>query len=401
MNEEMPKRQGNNSNRNYTRWIIGVAVVVVVLLLGWLVIGQMHAKQSAQAEEYNKTHFNQNVKIYDVSVGKLTVNQAYKKVNKNGKDRVTLENNKIVYSKSAKEIITKKQIQKYFDEQHTKMPSTKSVNYLPKDTHAAEKKLKELQGRTVDYKVAGRTYTLKLADMFKRVAYKNGEYVYEDATGLKDKIKSIASEVNTLHTSYTVKLATGKTLKVTNGNYGWDINTDRLIPAIEKAFSEGTKEVNGKDYIYGEGFTDGGVGYGLSNHGLGDSYVVVSIKAQKLWVVKNNKVVVTINDVVTGTQETSSGSSDATPTGVYYIGYKQSPSVLRGTNDDGSKYASKVSYWMPFTVDGCGLHDASWRTDWSKTAYLNGGSHGCVNIRPSEIKSVWDNVHTYEPVIVY
>lgn len=401
MNEEMPNRRSNNSGSNYTRWIIGVAAVIVVLLLGWLVVEHMHAKQDAQAEEFNKTHFNQNIKIYDVSVGKLTVNQAYKKVNKKGKDRVTLEGNKIIFDKSTNEIITKKQIKKYFDKQYTKMPSTKSVDYLPKDTHIAEKKLKAMKNRTVDYKIAGKTYVLKQADMFKSVVYENGKYIFKDATGLKNKIKSIASEVNTLHKSYEVKLATGKKLKVTNGNYGWAVNNDRVIPAIEKAFGDGTKEVDGKDYIYGEGFTDGGVGYGLSNNGLGDSYVVVSIKNQKLWVVKKGKVVVTIDDVVTGTIEKSGGSSDATPTGVFYIGYKQSPSVLRGTNDDGSKYASKVSYWMPFTVDGCGLHDASWRTDWSKTAYLNGGSHGCVNIRPSEIKSVWDNVHTYEPVIVY
>ncbi|MBP2058120.1 lipoprotein-anchoring transpeptidase ErfK/SrfK [Lactobacillus colini] len=401
MNEEMPRRRSNNTNPNYTRWIIGVAAIVIVLLLGWLIIGHVHAQQNAQAEEFNKTHFNQNVKIYDVSVGKLTVNKAYQKVNKKGKDRVTLEGNKIIFSKSADEIITKKQVEKYFKQQYTKMPSSKSVSYLPKDTHLAEKKLKELIGRVVTYKVAGKSYDLKQAEMFGRITYENGKYIYEDNTGLKNKIKSIAKKVNTLHTSYTIKLATGKKLKVTNGNYGWAINNDRLIPAIEQAFSKGIKQVDGKDYIYGEGFTDGGLGYGMSNHGLGNSYVIVSLKAQKLWVVKGGKVVVTVNDVVTGTLEKSSGSSDATPTGVYYIGYKQSPSVLRGTNDDGSKYASKVSYWMPFTLDGCGIHDASWRTDWSKTAYLRGGSHGCVNVRPSEIKSIWNNVHTYEPVIVY
>lgn len=56
---------------------------------------------------------------------------------------------------------------------------------------------------------------------------------------------------------------------------------------------------------------------------------------------------------------------------------------------------------MPFTQTGCGLHDASWRTNWSKDAYKEGGSHGCVNIKPSEIKQVWDNTYQNEPVIVY
>ena len=71
---------------------------------------------------------------------------------------------------------------------------------------------------------------------------------------------------------------------------------------------------------------------------------------------------------------------DQTPRGVWYIHYKQSPSTLRGTND---------------------FHDASWRTDWSKTAYLRGGSHGCVNVKPSEIRSVWNNISKNEPVIIY
>ncbi|KRO14421.1 hypothetical protein IV62_GL000998 [Lactobacillus helveticus] len=81
--------------------------------------------------------------------------------------------------------------------------------------------------------------------------------------------------------------------------------------------------------------------------------------------------------------------------------YKESPSTLRGTNDDGSSYASPVKYWMPFTLSGCGFHDASWRTDWSKKAYLRGGSHGCVNVKPSEIRKVWNNISKNEPVIIY
>ena len=112
---------------------------------------------------------------------------------------------------------------------------------------------------------------------------------------------------------------------------------------------------------------------------------------------RKGKVAVHLTDVVTGTEN----KSNATPKGVWYIMYKESPSVLRGYNDDGSKYASKVQYWMPFTLSGCGLHDASWRSDWSKSADLTGGSHGCVNIRPAEIRSVWNNVLTNDAVIVY
>nr|WP_265486666.1 L,D-transpeptidase family protein [Lactobacillus sp. PV012] len=282
------------------------------------------------------------------------------------------------------------------------MPNATKRNYGSQDLDESAKKLSTLAKRSTTYQLAGKDYTFKAKDVLNKVTYKDGKYVYLDASTLTKQVKAIASKVNTLRTSYPFKTPTGKTITIQNKSYGWAINTPQAVKAIEDGLSSGAKTVDGKSTIFGDGFTDEGTGYGITaNHGLGKDYIVVSLSAQKVWIYKNNKPVVTLDDVVTGTVTTSKGDSDATPTGVWYIGYKQTPSVLRGTNDDGSSYASKVSYWMPFTVDGCGFHDASWRTDWSKTAYLKGGSHGCVNVRPAEIKSVWDNVSTHEPVIVY
>ncbi len=48
--------------------------------------------------------------------------------------------------------------------------------------------------------------------------------------------------------------------------------------------------------------------------------------------------------------------------------------TLRGSRADGAAYASPVEYWVPFTLDGCGFHDADWRKNWSNTAYLKEGS---------------------------
>lgn len=396
MNEKEPKA------RNYTPWIISIVSLVVVLTVGGLIVGHVKAQQDTAAQEYNKTHFNKNIKIMDVNVGDLTINQAYQKVNKTGKNQVTLENGKIVYGQVGKEKVSKSEIQNYFDKQYTKMPDSTKHSYGSQELDEAAKKLTDLSKRSVTYQLAGKDYNFAAKDVLNKVTYKDGKYVYLDVSNLTKQIKTIASKVNTLRTSYPFKTPTGKTIKIENKSYGWAINTPQAVKAIENGFSQGAKTVNGKDSIFGDGFTDEGTGYGVTaNHGLGKDYIVVSLAAQKVWIYKNNKPVVTINDVVTGTVTTSKGNSDATPTGVWYIGYKQTPSVLRGSNDDGSSYASKVSYWMPFTVDGCGFHDASWRTDWSKTAYLKGGSHGCVNIRPTEIKSVWDNVSTHEPVIVY
>ena len=104
-------------------------------------------------------------------------------------------------------------------------------------------------------------------------------------------------------------------------------------------------------------------------------------------------------DIVSG----SDNAGNKTPKGVWYIMYQQTPSVLRGTNDDGSKYSSPVQYWSPFTLSGCGFHDASWRHDWSKTAYKKngGGSHGCINMHPENAGDGFHDLTKGEPVIIY
>ena len=156
-------------------------------------------------------------------------------------------------------------------------------------------------------------------------------------------------------------------------------------------------DLNAKSDIYGEGYTENGLGYNTtSNNGIGNSYVEVSISQQHVWVYKNGTQVASLN-VVTGTND----GNYNTPTGLYYIMYKQTNTTLRGKNADNSAYASPVSRWAPFTLDGCGFHDANWRKNWSSTAYLNDGSHGCVNVRPSQINQIYDNVEQYEPVVIY
>ena len=94
-------------------------------------------------------------------------------------------------------------------------------------------------------------------------------------------------------------------------------------------------------------------------------------------------------------------SHNDTPKGVYYIMYKQSPSTLKGVGYNGQAYSCKVQYWAQFTNDGCGFHDAWWRTNWAKDAYLTQGSDGCANIRPDQAGQVYNSLSVNEPVIVY
>ena len=53
---------------------------------------------------------------------------------------------------------------------------------------------------------------------------------------------------------------------------------------------------------------------------------------------------------------------------------------------------------------GIGLHDAEAngvRTNWSKTAYINNGSHGCINMKDAEAAQLYIMLDTGTPVIMY
>ena len=395
---EMRKR--NNRNNLYLI-IIGI-IVVIAIICGFIIHNQRVAAERSQ-REYASTHFNPNVTIYGVQVGKLTVNKATAKINKQADNVVFLRNKKIIAEKDDKvQTISQAEVKNIFTKQHTDLPSKQKYVFKSAKIDEAKKSLQKIQKAVVTYKINGKEYQLRADDLIHEVTYKDGKYKFTDVKKLHAKLEKIDQEVKTLKKSYkfTVPVGNkvnGKTITVKNESYGWGIYVKKAVAAVEKALINGQTTVDGSKYIYGEGYSTYAHGYGKSNHGIGQNYVVVSIKNQELWVVRKGKVAVHLNDVVTGTED----KGNATPKGVWYIMYKESPSVLRGYNDDGSKYASKVQYWMPFTLSGCGLHDASWRNDWSKSAYLTGGSHGCVNIRPAEIRSVWNNVLTNDAVIVY
>lgn len=395
---EMRKR--NNRNNLYLI-IIGI-IVVIAIICGFVIHNQRVAAERSQ-REYASTHFNPNVTIYGVQVGKLTVNKATAKINKQADNVVFLRNKKIIDEKDDKvQTISQAEVKNIFTKQHTDLPSKQKYVFKSAKIDEAKKSLQKIQNAVVTYKINGQEFKLKADDLIHEVTYKGGKYKFTDVKKLHAKMEAIDQEVKTLKKSYKFTVPTGnkvngKTITVKNESYGWGIYVKKAVAAVENAFINGQDVVGGSKYIYGEGYSTYAHGYGKSNHGIGKNYVVVSIKNQELWVVRKGKVAVHLTDVVTGTEN----KSNATPKGVWYIMYKESPSVLRGYNDDGSKYVSKVQYWMPFTLSGCGLHDASWRSDWSKSAYLTGGSHGCVNIRPAEIRSVWNNVLTNDAVIVY
>ena len=126
-----------------------------------------------------------------------------------------------------------------------------------------------------------------------------------------------------------------------------------------------------------------------------NSYVEIDITRQRVFMYVDGKCIVD-TPTVTG----NVGAGYYTPTGVFYLNNKVYDTVLRGTNSDGSKYASPVLYWMPF-YKGFGLHDANWRDKFGGEIYKNNGSHGCVNLPTNDAKTIYDNITYDMPIFIY
>jgi hypothetical protein len=259
-----------------------------------------------------------------------------------------------------------------------------------------KKMLQELLSRIVEYKVQDKVYSFKGSDVIKNASVSKDMKVTIDTAVIKNNIAEINQSQSTLGKNYTFKTHSGSVISVKGGTYGWAIDVDAETKRIEEAFEKGEKSILAYN-VYGIGWSTYGVGYhNPTNNGIGDSYAEASIKEQQIWIYKNGQLKVTTH-VVTGRHDTH----EDTPTGVWYIEYKESPSTLKGSEVGNPNYSVKVDYWAPFTLDGVGFHDAKWRKNWASNAYLTKGSGGCVNTPANVMKSVYDNLSQNEPVVVY
>jgi len=105
-----------------------------------------------------------------------------------------------------------------------------------------------------------------------------------------------------------------------------------------------------------------------------------------------NGVMVIQGPCVTGNESAKHG----TPTGTYTITQHMTNKYLIGPT-----WKSWVSYWMRFTDDGCGLHDATWRSTFGGDIYKTNGSHGCVNLQKDFAKQLFDYVDVGTIVYVH
>lgn len=259
-----------------------------------------------------------------------------------------------------------------------------------------EKKLQQLLQQTVDYKVQDKVYTLKARDLIKNASVSKDMKITIEMSDIKNKIDTINNSQSTLNKNFRFKTHSGSVISVKGQGYGWALDMDKETKQIQAAFEKEENSISASNII-GHGWSNEGYGYETTtNNGIGNTYAEVSIAEQRIWIYKKGKLVVTTN-VVTGKHSTG---EDTSP-GVWYILFKRTPSTLTGTHVGSGAYEVKVNYWAPFTNSGQGFHDASWRQNWASDAFLTEGSGGCVNTPSSVMKTVYDNLRIYEPVVIY
>ena len=180
----------------------------------------------------------------------------------------------------------------------------------------------------------------------------------------------------------------GETITVVNegeGDYGWCSDKDKTIADVTEAIESGYQGDRNVVWLY--------EAMGWDNGDLTGTYVEVSLSEQKLWCYQDYNLVME-TDVVTGTNT----PERETKRGIYAIDAKKEHATLGTLDVQG--YASPVDYWAPFN-GGQGLHDAPWRSSFGGSIYQYNGSHGCVNIPPANMKTIFDAVSIGTAVIVY
>lgn len=317
--------------------------------------------------------------------------------------KVSLEQGKMVISKGTdgeqydvEGLLKEYEKQKYSSQIRLEPNILRAITEDSEIVKNEEKKLQELLASNVEYKVQDKVYPLKASELIQNATISEKMEISIDPANIKDKIAEINEAQSTLGKNFNFTTHSGSVIQVKGQGYGWALDIEKETALVQEAFEKGEASVTASN-IKGNGWSGEGYGYETTaNNGIGGTYAEVSIAEQKIWLYRDGNLVLTTN-VVTGKHSTG---EDTSP-GVWYILFKRTPYTLKGSAVGKADYSVEVDYWAPFTNSGQGFHDAGWRTNWSSNAYLTQGSGGCVNVSPSMMKAVYDNLDVYQPVVVY
>lgn len=244
--------------------------------------------------------------------------------------------------------------------------------------------LSKIAGIKAQVKIENHVVTIPQSDLQSWLSYDGGVQVSDQKVGAY--VAKLAAQYNTYGTARSFKSTKRGTVTVPGGTYGWSIAQQTTVKQLIAAIKQGqdfTKEV-----------AHTGSGYNANGIDIGTTYVEVDVTNQHEYFYQDGKLVLD-SPVVTGKP------GQDTPHGVDFVWSKERNKTLRGSNDDGSAYASPVDYWMPVDYTGVGLHDSSWQKKYGGDWFKEHGSHGCVNNPPSFMAKLFAAVPLGTPVIIF
>ncbi|WP_195525093.1 L,D-transpeptidase family protein [Eggerthella lenta] len=212
-----------------------------------------------------------------------------------------------------------------------------------------------------------------------------------DEGALTAWVDELAAVCNTVGTQRTYTRSDGKVVTVAGGTYGWEVDKDALLALVKDGVANGAANtVDIPCMQTGDAYN------GAGSRDWGARYMDVDLSEQHARLYDASGAVIWESDIITGKPD---GEHD-TPTGVYMVNAKQSPSKLIGYNGNEKIYETEVQYWMPFVGNYIGFHDADWQPAFGGTLYADGaGSHGCVNLPPSKAAELYGMLSSGDTVV--
>ncbi len=291
----------------------------------------------------------------------------------------------------------KEKISRYISELNPALDMTEEECYVMPTYTSESSEVQEACDEMNAYLEASITYTMDEDVVVDKelisgwLSYDEEMNVTFDEDAISEWMSEFCSLYDTVGTTRTITSPTGESTEVSGGTYGWTIDAETETEELINSIKNG--ETVEKEPAYSQTAASHG------DQDWGDTYIEVDISEQYMWYVVDGEVVLE-SDVVTGLPD---GDRD-TPTGVYYILYKQEDVTLTGDTDPDTgepSYETPVSFWMPFTWQGHGFHDATWQSSFGGDRYLTNGSHGCVNMPYDEAEELYSLISSGTPVIVH
>lgn len=223
------------------------------------------------------------------------------------------------------------------------------------------------------------------------LSYDDNMQVTFNEDAVREWMREFGSTYDTVGTTRTITTPTGKTAEVSGGTYGWFIDEDTETQNLINSIKNG--EVVTREPAYAQ------TAASHSAQDWGTTYLEVDLSTQHMWYIVNGSVALE-TDVVTGLPT----ADRQTPAGVYYILYTERNATLKGETDPKTGkpiYETPVAYWMPFTWQGHGFHDATWQPGFGGNLYQTLGSHGCVNMPLDQAGNLFNMLSAGTPVVIH